>query len=290
MVREGALTRRDATCVSGSYLAEVGEASAAGEVAALYEEIRTTTGVPFVSLLYRHLATEPKVLERAWAAVAPVLSSPEGRSAAAELARVESPAVIAIPASALAALGVDAGEFDAIGATLDAYARANSGNLLACQILLGRPRSPATKQARRPAAPDRLPVIESGLLPMHDLRDLEMPTVALLEEISVYLGGGARPLIVPSLWRHFGHRPPLIALLWTSMRPPVVDGSLDRHVGALVRRADLLARALARDETSDERTVDLVRPFLATIPTMLVCVAMMRSALCEGPQLRPGAD
>jgi hypothetical protein len=283
------LTGGEPTGVSGSYLEEVGEATAAGEVAAIYEEIRTTTGVPFVSLLYRHLAVEPDVLERAWAAVAPVLCSPDGRSAAAELARVESPDVVALPASALAVVGVDAGEFDAINATLDAYVRANSGNLLASHILLGRPRSTRVKQLWPSAPSDRRPVAESGILPMHDLRDLEAPTVALLEEIGVYLGGGAGPLIVPSLWRHFGHRPPLIALLWTSMRPSVLDGSVDRHVDALVRRADLVAREFARSETSDGRTADRVRPFLATIPRMLVCVAMMRSALREGAQLRAGA-
>ena len=284
------MTGGEATGVSGSYLAEVGEASAAGEVAAVYEEIRMTTGVPFVSLLYRHLAVEPEILKRAWARVAPVLSSPEGRSAAAEFARVESPAVVAIPASALAAVCVDAEELDAITATLDSYARANSGNLLACQILVGPPSSTAAKQERAAAAPDHGPVAESALLPMRDLRDLATPTVALLEEISVCLSGGVRPLIVPSLWRHFGHRPALLALLWTSLRPALLRGSLDRHVDALVCRAGLVAREFGRDEAADGRTADLVRPFLRTIPTMLVCVAMMRSALREAAQLRPGAD
>lgn len=239
-----------------------------------------TTGVPFVSLVYRHLAVEPEVLKRAWARVAPVLSSSEGRSAAAEFARVESPAVVAIPASALAAVCVDAEELDAINATLDAYARANSGNLLACHILVGPPSSTAAKQERA-AAPDCGPVAESALLPMRDLRDLATPTVALLEEISVCLSGGVRPLIVPSLWRHFGHRPALLALLWTSLRPALLRGSLDRHVDALVSRAELVAQEFERDEAPDGRTADLVRPFLRTIPAMLVCVAMMRSALRE---------
>jgi hypothetical protein len=126
---------------------------------------------------------------------------------------------------------------------------------------------------------------------MRDLRELDGATVGLLEEISVYVSGEARPLVVPSLWRHFGHRPALIALLWTSMRPSVVDGSLDRHVDALLGRVRLLARDLAVDEAAlDGQVASLIRPFVATIPRMLVCGAMMRSALREGAQLGQGAN
>jgi hypothetical protein len=278
--------------VSGDYLEEVGEATAVGEVARIYDEIRATTGLPFVSLIYRHLATEPDVLERTWGALAPVLSSPEWRAAAAELADIQSPEVVAIPVSALSIAGLDADEFVATTTTLVAYARANSSNLLASQILLSGLRSTRASHPPAPRVPDRHPdVVESALLPMCDLRDLDGATVGLLEEISVYVSGEARPLVVPSLWRRFGHRPALIALLWTSMRPSVVDGSLDRHVDALLGRVRLLARDLAVDEAAlDGQVASLIRPFVATIPRMLVCGAMMRSALREGAQLGQGAN
>ncbi len=289
--RQSALIEGEARRVSGHYLEEVGEATAVGEVARIYDEIRATTGLPFVSLVYRHLATEPDVLERTWAALAPVLSSPELRAAAAELAGVQ-PEVLAIPVSALSIVGVDADEFVAATTTLVAYARANSSNLLASQILLSRPRSTRGSHPLAPRALDRrADVIEGALLPMCDLRNLDSATVALLEEISVYVSGEERPLVVPSLWRHFGHRPALIALLWTSMRPSVLDGSLDRHVDALLRRARLLARDFAVEEAAlDGRAASLVRPFVATIPRMLVCGAMMRSALREGARLGQGAN
>lgn len=282
----------EARRISGHYLEEVGEATAVGEVARIYEEIRATTGLPFVSLVYRHLATEPDVLERTWAVLAPALSSPEWRATAADLAEVQSPEVVAIPVSALSVVGLDADEFAATTATLVAYARANASNLLASQILLGRPPSTRASDPPAPTAFDRRPdVIESALLPMCDLRTLDSATVALLEEISVYVSGEERPLVVPSLWRHFGHRPALIGLLWTSMRPSVLDGSLDRHVGALLGRARLLVQDFALEEAAlDVRAASLVGPFAATIPRMLVCGAMMRSALREGARLGHGAN
>ena len=199
--------------------------------------------------------------------------------------------MVAIPASSLAAVGLDADEFVATTTTLAAYTRANSSNLLASQILLGQPCSARVSAPQAPSAHARLPdVFESALLPMCDLRNLDSVTVALLEEISVYVSGGARPLVVPSLWRHFGHRPALIALLWTSMRPSVLDGSLDWHVDALLRRARQFARDAAVDEAAlDGQVASLVRPFIMTIPRMLVCGAMMRSALREGAQIERDA-
>lgn len=280
----------DATHASGYYLEEVGEATAAGGVAQIYDEIRATTGLPFVSLVYRHLATEADILERTWAALAPVLSTPEWRAAAADLARVRAPDVVAIPASALALVGLDRDEFIATTRTLVAYARANSSNLLVCQVLLG---GPGRARVSRPPAPEafarRSQIVASELLPMCDLRSLDSRTVALLEEISVYISGEKPPLVVPSLWRHFGHCPGLIALLWMSLKPSVLAGSLDREADALLRRARLVARDFAIDEAVlDGRAISLVRPFAPTVSRMLVCGEMMRSALQEGAQFGQG--
>ena len=54
---------------------EVAEAGAAGEVALVYGEIRRTCAVPYVSSLFRHLATYPGLLPWAWRALGPALAS-----------------------------------------------------------------------------------------------------------------------------------------------------------------------------------------------------------------------
>ena len=54
---------------------ELPEARATGELAVIYEELRTTCAVPYVSSLQRHLATMPGCLEYAWALLRPAFVS-----------------------------------------------------------------------------------------------------------------------------------------------------------------------------------------------------------------------
>ena len=43
-------------------LAELNEADATGDIARIYADVRRLCAVPYVSALYRHLATRPGVL------------------------------------------------------------------------------------------------------------------------------------------------------------------------------------------------------------------------------------
>src|SRR5436190_22486574 len=101
------------------YLDEVAEADARGRVAELYADIRGTLGLPFVNLVYRHLAVEEEHLAAVWAALGPNLASQAAADAAEQLvARAVPPAVEALPPGV-----VGASEATLAGATLDAYAR-----------------------------------------------------------------------------------------------------------------------------------------------------------------------
>ncbi|MDB5374679.1 MAG: hypothetical protein JWP04_3321, partial [Belnapia sp.] len=62
-------------------LAEVREAAAPPEIAAIYAALRAASGVPLVNLIYRHLATMEGVLPWVWAAIRPPLE--DGSLAAA---------------------------------------------------------------------------------------------------------------------------------------------------------------------------------------------------------------
>ena len=54
---------------------EVAEAEAASDIALVYEEIRRTYAVPYVSSLFRHLAIYPGLLPWAWRVLRPALVS-----------------------------------------------------------------------------------------------------------------------------------------------------------------------------------------------------------------------
>jgi hypothetical protein len=56
-------------------LPELTEQEATGEIAQIYQDIRTLYAVSYVSSLQRHLATRPGWLEWAWAAIKPVFAN-----------------------------------------------------------------------------------------------------------------------------------------------------------------------------------------------------------------------
>ena len=53
----------------------VREDAATGATAAIFADLRATLGVPFVNLIWRHLATMPGMLEWTWALVKPLQAS-----------------------------------------------------------------------------------------------------------------------------------------------------------------------------------------------------------------------
>ena len=52
------------------------EEDARGEIALVFEDLRATLGVPFVNLIWRHIATIPGGLAWTWALVRPLYVSP----------------------------------------------------------------------------------------------------------------------------------------------------------------------------------------------------------------------
>jgi hypothetical protein len=105
-------------------LTELNEADATGDIARIYADIRRLCAVPYVSAIYRHLATRPGVLPWAWAAVSPALESGSAQGAgwrvAADLPLEPLPP---IPRDALRVWGVDASAEQAVRNTCDGFVR-----------------------------------------------------------------------------------------------------------------------------------------------------------------------
>lgn len=265
-----------------SYLAEVPEADATGSLAEAYADIRLVLGLPLVNLIYRHLAATPGLLERAWAALRPNLTSAAAQAAAAELAAAASPPGVApIPAAALAVAGFAGEEAGLAGATLDAYARANSRNLLAMHALLdGHAGAPAPAGRSDPGQPSP----SAPILPMADIRRLPPEAAALLEEMSLPLTGAEEPRIVPSLLRHFAHNPCLLALLWTALRPALAGAGVSERADALAHHANMLTRSRLPypvPALTDEALRAVTRRFVGAMSHMLVAGEMLRHALAD---------
>jgi hypothetical protein len=263
------------------HLAEVAEVEARGAVAETYADIRATLGLPVVNLVYRHLATEPGRLEALWAGVVPALRDSVAPRLAARIASAaDAPAVEAIPAAALRAAGIDARVLDGLARTLDAYDRGNAVNLLAITATLRGVDGRASTEAVAPSRGDE----PRALPPMVAVDRLYPAARALVEEMSAAVSGPARPLLVPSLFRHLTRPATLLPLAWTVLRSPLRSPAFEAAVERVTAAADDAACDLpARvPRVEDEGARAALDPFVRAVPRMLVVSAMLRDAFAEG--------
>ena len=204
-------------------LREVAEAEATGDVALVYEEIRRTYTVPYVSSLFRQFAVYPGLLPWAWGIVRPALLSGAVQRLAWERVDVaELPPLPRLSAEALARLGVDAVGLSAIRTVCESFARVSPINLVvaACLArLLGEGQSgaesavvtlePADLPAPLPAMPSMVPAAE-----------MTQETRALLATFETELAG---EVFVPGLWRILAHWPGFLGSLSASFAPLLRD-------------------------------------------------------------------
>ena len=204
-------------------LREVAEAEATGEVTLVYEEIRRTYAVPYVSSLFRHLATYPGLLPWAWRILRPALLS----GAAQRLAwqRVDVAELLPLPPlsrEVLAGLGVDAADLPAIRTVCESFARVSPINLVvaACLArLLGEGQSSAEPVAvtLEPAdLPAPLPAMPGMVL----AAEMTPETRAVLATFETEIAG---EVFVPGLWHILAHWPDFLGSLSASFAPLLRD-------------------------------------------------------------------
>jgi hypothetical protein len=267
-------------------LPELAERDADPGTAALYGELKRLGGVPMVALIFRHLATLPGGLAWAWDTIGPAWRSGAVQETAWGLVgRLPHDGLAPMPREALAVLDVDAAGIEELRTVLQAYNRANPENLLSVLCLLRRvqgghaspaPPSQAAQPWQPPVAPARLP-------PMADRAGLP-PALRQLLDLVADPGGAGRPRLVPSLYRHFLHRPGLLALVVTLLLPHLRDGSIDRAADALqasmAAAADALATTLSALPAPDHGVQQALQRFGGgVIARMIVVGALLERAL-----------
>ena len=252
--------------MSEQYLREIPERAARGRVAELYADIRAVLGLPLVNLVYRHLAVDDDRLAAIWAALRPNLASQAAAEAGEELVRSAAPTrVLPLPPVAL--------DVALAAATLEAYARGNSRNLLGMHALLDG--CPGTGD-RRSALPPPTP---RAILPMVALERLPASTRALLDETAALLVGTEKPVLVPSLLRHFAHDTRVLAAVRDTLRAQADElGSRGRAVAAQARR---LAAGLPAgiEPLDDEDLRHVASRFVVATSALLVAGETISSAL-----------
>lgn len=204
------------TSASSALLGELLEHQAVGEIAAIYDEIRRFSGVPYVSSLQRYLATMPGVLEWAWGAVRPAMISgviPETGWRIARSVRI-SP-LPPVSAAVLQVWGVDCAGLGAIRNVAENFVRVAPVNLMtgACLRLLltgTRPSGSGFSEVWTP--PPMLAAMPGNLDPTALPRDQQ----AVLMQLGSEMDG--KPFI-PALYRQLAHWPAFLAWLATELGP-----------------------------------------------------------------------
>ncbi len=209
--------------------AEIREADAPPEVAAIYGKLREAYGLPLVNLIWRHFATLPGVLPWAWDSIAPALPL---LSAAAQ--RV----VAALEPLPRLAMGAEAAALAAL------YNRGNLNNLVILTALLQGKKGHA--ETHPSAAPAMLP-------PPPPLPRLDALCEKTRREVLALAGmhghGGG---VIPTLYLHLAHQPALLAPLFSALSPMAATGRI-----AAMRDTALQAAAIE---------AEALRPYLASPP------------------------
>lgn len=232
---------------NGPTLPAVVEADATGETADIFADLRATLDVPFVNLIWRHLATIPGMLPWTWSIVKPLHHSMELEQASAELmASSDRPKNLALPGCVFEAAGIDAAARTTIGALVRNYNRGNAYNLLTLLVvrwlLEGRPNTAAralTYGTRAPAGALSAPTVV--LPPFASLTPTLQELVLDLDQF----GRTAPSTAVASRYMHVSHWPGFLGLLYAVLVTSHRSGLLRAaHVETLHNAQSLVQRHL----------------------------------------------
>ena len=269
---------------------EVAEAEATGVVALVYEEIRRTYAVPYVSSLFRHLATYPGLLPWAWRILRPALVSGAAQRLAWRRVDVaELPPLPPLTREALAGLGVDAAGLPVIRTVCESFTRVSPINLVAAACLarlLGEGQSGAEPVAvtLKPAdLPAPLPAMP-GMVPAAEMTP---ETRAVLTTFETELAG---EVFVPGLWRILAHWPGLLAhlsdALGSLLRDPAVLDACERIADRITAVApsvlvtlDPPAEPAPLSPTETAAVLSAIRTYRGTSPQMVGFGTLILDAL-----------
>ena len=227
----------------------VAEASATGEIAELFADIRATVGVRVVNLVWRHLATIDGALPWAWAAVKPLYL--QGMPDQATVRFRES---MIVPTLSSLAGPQPAGVDD----VLASYDHSNTINLFALGALAAWLRGETAKEGT-PVAGPRLPAPDVVLPKLNSAQDVSPETWALVQRLNRF-GDRPQPIILASMYRQLAHAPQFLMQIEKVLVPVQADGALDRAIATNRSAADkgcrLIARAIQAGRPTEEARIE----------------------------------
>ena len=203
-------------------LREITESEASGDVARIYDEIRVAYAAPYVSSLFRHLATYPGLLEWSWEVTRPAFESGAMQHTGWNHVDVSAlPALPALSRAMLEDLGVSGADEAVIRDVCHTFTRVSPVNLVfagcLARLLRGETGAMATAPPPTPRdLPTALPQLP-GMVPWDALSPARRVVVDTFE---TELAGEA---FVPGLYRILAHWPGYLAHIAERLGPSLSD-------------------------------------------------------------------
>jgi hypothetical protein len=230
----------------------VSEKEATPEITAIFADIKQTLGVPFVNLIWRHLATIPGGLEMTWSLAKPLYDS-KTLNASARALRAQTTLVDRVkpwPDSVRTTLGLSAHDKSEIVSLLEDYGHANSRALLILSYLRaslsanllsgnkGEHKGPHTSALIDPLAEveQNKEALIKPARPLPAVADLPTNVVALIKILNTF-GEPMPSPAEPSLYRHLSYWPSFLAAFWLAVEPLERQGLLLREGINMYERA-----------------------------------------------------
>jgi hypothetical protein len=233
-------------------IATISEKEADPSLTAIFADIKKTLGVPFVNLIWRHLATIPGGLEMTWSLAKPLYDS-KALNESARALRQQTTLVNRVtpwPDSVRTTLGLTTQDKSEIVLLLEDYGHANSRALLVLSYLHaslsaasifgneGEPKGSHTSTLIDPLA--RVEHNKDGLIkparPLPATADLNASVVALIKILNTF-GEPMPSPAEPSLYRHLSYWPSFLAAFWLAVEPMERQGLLVREGIDMYERA-----------------------------------------------------
>jgi hypothetical protein len=259
-------------------IGEVREEDASDEVRAIYADIKQATGIPYVNLIFRHLAVHPEMLDWAWDAIGPIYR--EGRIAAAVKQLQIAAPQCGRPEFTPDWSGLSATDLQQVKAILAFYNRGNPSNLIGLSTLVA-----AARGENNPASPPRIGggevnnPADIAVPPLPRPEQLDPDAVALARDLGKLQIGGERG-IVPSLYLHIALCPAAMVAAHRVVRPLLTAETWPQQLADTIASARELAAELAASiDVSKPRPpadifdayIDMANLFTeATIPEMVI--------------------
>jgi len=252
------------------------EDNATGATAEIFADIRETMGIPLLTSIWRGLAGMGADLQTVWNAAKPIYLSGHTEGA---LDRVVEQTGLPVPEplapTQLACIGIDDAQLDSIRTIVDAYNRSNGMNMVALAALI----SPHSAK-RENALPRTMPTW-SAYPKLLAREQIDENTWDLIRHVNAF-GAPGIDAHVATLWRHLGHWPNMLSLIYSAFAPKHADGSIaaaaERMVEITRQEGKRLAPWLNAEVAISKQARSTLTSYVTT-PTQVVRMVTIGHAL-----------